>query len=1094
MTCEHDNWTTSIAVLKRSIRAGTLVGTLLFLALVLARPVELDAQTFRGAIRGIVTDESGGRLPGATVTVRNMRTGFVRTVITDEEGGYVAPELPIGEYRVEGSLTGFRSRAVEGVVVDVALAYRLDLQLPIPSLVDYETVIAGQSLVQTTGDTLGGTITAADAAELPLNGRDFTKLLVLVPGAAGDPSAAGDSPGSFGLFSVNGSRGRSNNYLLDGTDMNDGYRNLPAINQGGVFGTPATVLPVEALAEVRVIASGDAEYGRNSGAIVNIVTKSGTNQRAGSLYEYFRDAALDARNHFNPPPLPKDEFRNQQFGGSSGGPAARDRTFWFAAYEGQRESVGLPSAGRVPARSDLGRATNPVIQRLVALNPWPEPNVASVAPGEPNLVATTRATNRVDSAIGKVDHRFGASDLLTGRYFIGDSDQSFPLALLGGNVLPGYNTVTPTNVQIASLSVTRVVSPRVLFEARGGYNRFHEDFFPEDRGFDPRSIGLITVSDGRDLGLPLIRVSGYAPIGANASVPRGRVDTNIQAFANVVYTRNAHTMKAGVEARRTTVDGFFDAGYRGVLNFDSLDDFLAGRVSGGRQARGDSTRQTFQTNGSVYLQDTFAASSSLTLNVGVRWDYNGVLGEAQNRLSVLDPQRGLVQVGDAGLARLYPRDWNNVAPRANLAYDIGGDGRFVAHAGWGVYFDAFSQDFFVGQLPFNTFNPGPAYNGIGASPIGFSFSPVSILVPGQRVFEPSSFFASDVFTVDPHLATPYVHNFNANVERQLGARTAVRAGYVGSRGRKLFRYRDINQADPRTGARPFDRGPFDPNGEPFFYVNQFESTASSRYDALQAAVTVRRWRGLSLSASYTLGHSRDNASDGQDFVPNASQPDDSFAPEHERADSNFDIRHRLTAFFTYQLPGGGSSWTKGWAVDGVLTLASGMPFNVSYLFEGDFNGSGEFFGRPDLVGDPFAGSSAPDRYLNLSAFAAPCTWDSRAASCVDGTGHFGSTPRNAFRGPDYRDIDVSIVKNTAVGGHATLQLRLDVFNLFNRLNLANPLLPTFGVDAFANGIDPATGRGQGYLPITATPDVAIGNPFLGGGGPRNIQVAARLAF
>ncbi|HEX9367153.1 MAG TPA: hypothetical protein VF921_11020 [Vicinamibacterales bacterium] len=430
----------------------------------------------------------------------------------------------------------------------------------------------------------------------------------------------------------------------------------------------------------------------------------------------------------------------------------------------------------------------------------------------------------------------------------------------------------------------------------------------------------------------------------------------------------------------------------------------------------------------------------------------------------------------------------------NLAYDITGDGRFVARAGWGVYFDAFSQDFFVGQLPFNTFNPGPAYNGVGPSPIGFSVSPAAAIVAGRPVFDASSFSASDVFTVDRHLVTPYVHNFNVTVERQIGDRAAVQVGYVGSAGRHLFRYRDVNQADPRTGTRPFDGGPFAPDGSTFSYVNQFESTATSRYDGLQTSVTVRKWRGLNMRADYTFSHSRDTASDGQDYVPNASQPDDSFSPGRERADSNFDVRHRLTGFFTYALPSTGRAWTKDWSVDGVLTLASGMPFNVNYLFEDDFNGSGEFFGRPDLVGDPFAGTSGAGRFLNLSAFAVPCSWDARTGACRPGSGHFGTLGRNAFRGPGYRNVDVSVVKRLDAGRRAKLELRLDVFNLFNRTNLASPLLPTFGVDFLANGIDPATGRGVGFLPITATPDVAIGNPFLGGGGPRNLQIAAKLSF
>jgi hypothetical protein len=396
-----------------------------------------------------------------------------------------------------------------------------------------------------------------------------------------------------------------------------------------------------------------------------------------------------------------------------------------------------------------------------------------------------------------------------------------------------------------------------------------------------------------------------------------------------------------------------------------------------------------------------------------------------------------------------------------------------------VYYDAFSQDFFVGQLPFNTFNPGPAYNDVQ-----FSFSPVEQLVAGAPVFPASSFSASDVFTVDPELRTPYMLNYNANVQRQVGRHAAVQIGYAGSLGRKLFRYRDVNQLDPATGTAPYPD---------FVYINQFESSASSSYNSLQASLRVYGLRGLSSTINYTYGHSIDTASDGQDFVPNASQPDDSTNPARERASSNFDVRHHLSWYFTWAI--GPSAKPRGlragWAVDGVVSVSSGMPYNVNYLFEDDFNGSGEYFGRPDLVGDPFAGTGGPERYLNLSAFRVPCTPDGEGG--CNGGQHFGDLGRNAFTGPSFKNVDLSVTKTTAISGRLNLQVRLDVFNVFNHANFANPLLPTFGVDFLQNGQD-ASGRGIGFLPLTATPDVATGNPFLGGGGPRQVQLAARVTF
>src|SRR5205085_1366268 len=315
---------------------------------------------------------------------------------------------------------------------------RVDAMLGVSGTEEKVEVRANATQVETTNNTLGGTISEQDVADLPVNGRDFTKFLVLVPGATADPSGATDSPGSFGLFSSNGNRGRANNYLLDGTDMNDGYRNLPAINEAGVFGTPATILPIEAISEAAILSNFEAEYGRNSGAIVNIVTKSGTNDFHGSLFEFFRNDKLDARNPWPAPNRPLPLFDNT---------------------------------------------------------------------GRPNLFVTTPASNDVDSLIAKIDHSFNKDNQLTGRYFYGTSDQSFPLAILAGNVLPGYNTTTPTKVHLVSISYLKILSPTKVNELRFGFNRFKEGFFSEDSEFDQRSIGLNTgITSDQDFGLPQIRI------------------------------------------------------------------------------------------------------------------------------------------------------------------------------------------------------------------------------------------------------------------------------------------------------------------------------------------------------------------------------------------------------------------------------------------------------------------------------------------------------------------------------------------------------------------------------------------------------------
>src|SRR6202166_4922550 len=470
------------------------------LVFVLLAAVSLSAQTFRGTILGTVTDPSGAVLPGAKVSVKNVGTGLERTTQTSADGSYALPELQIGTYTVTVVQQGFQTFVVTGVTVDVAGERRVDAALK-AGQISTKVEVSGDLLpqVETTSADLGGTLTAETIESLPVNGRDYQKLIYLNPGVAGSPDQISDSPGSYGTFSMNGSRGRANNFLLDGTDMNDGYRNDPAINEAGVFGDPATILPLDAVAELRVLSNYEAEYGRNSGAVINIVTKSGTNNLHGSLLEYNRTSSVGgARNFFNTVGS-QDPFHNNQFGGSLGGPIVKDKTFFFFFYEGQRESGAQSGLSTVPTGSapdgslSPSASTNPVIQALIARHPWPAPNLTL---GVPDQTAGTASVvspsyNDLTSFIVKIDHSINSNNTLTGRYFFGDSVQSFPLALTAsGGQLPGFNTYTPTRVQLVSLSYTRTIGSNKVNELRYGWNRFAEGFFPADQNFNPSFIGL----------------------------------------------------------------------------------------------------------------------------------------------------------------------------------------------------------------------------------------------------------------------------------------------------------------------------------------------------------------------------------------------------------------------------------------------------------------------------------------------------------------------------------------------------------------------------------------------------------------------------
>jgi hypothetical protein len=413
---------------------------------------------------------------------------------------------------------------------------------------------------------------------------------------------------------------------------------------------------------------------------------------------------------------------------------------------------------------------------------------------------------------------------------------------------------------------------------------------------------------------------------------------------------------------------------------------------------------------------------------------------------------------------------------------------------------------FLGHLPWNcVFCPGPAYPGLGPQALATGSVTGNAFAAGQPIYSGYG-PEGDFFSIDPHMRTPYIQNFNLNFQQQLGSRTVLQAGYVGSKGTKLFQFLDINQpsqaqitaADLANGVSSYGVPRNYPN---FFYINQEKSSANSFYHALQVSLRTSGWHGLTSQANFVWSHSIDTASDLEDFEPNQAQPQNSTNPAGDRGNSSFDIRRRFTWNFTYQLPkmdGSLSKLKNGWGVDGVLNLQDGQPWQLNYEFQGDYSGAGEGFDRPDQIGTPQY-SNNPAQYLNLAAFAAPCTWDptlnpgaTDESNCVAGTRHFGNLGRNSLLGPSFKEFNFSVFKDTVLGERVTMTVRAEFFNLLNHPNFSNPLLPNFIGNI--GSPDASTGRHSGYYALTATGDVGIGNPFLGGGGPRGVQFAAIFKF
>ena len=1075
-------------------------------------PSVLLGQSFRGSIRGKVSDPSGGLVAGAKVTSKNFDTGLAREAVTDADGTYVLAELPAGKYTVTVSATGF-AEVAQNVVVNVGLDTSADFGLlKVQERRETITVTEESPLVEATRDVLGEVVDQRLVSELPLNGRDFGKLVALTPGATVDPSGVAGTQGGFGQFNINGNRDRSNNYTLDGTDNNDPFFNNSALNQVGIGGAPASLLPIDAIQEFNLQSSFGAEYGRNSGSVVNIVTKSGSNRVHGSGFEFLRNSALDARNYFNTQSK-KSVFQNNNFGGSVGGPIVKSKTFFFGAYEGQRERVGSDFLLLVPTENQIQEARSIAQGIQGAVNPALDAILAFYPQNTSGRIASAvRDKNDGDNLIAKVDHNFSDSELLTGRYAFARNSQVFPFGSPGGfgagSRLPQFAQTSPTRVQVFSLSLLSTLSASRINEVRFGYSRYRTSFSSLDDNFDPTSIGM-NFGTGK-LGLPEFDFTNIENLGATGfSVPRGRTSGTYQVLDNFTWLRGKHTVKVGGEVRRAGISNFNDNLERGIFQFtagvclttgaiacgqpgyDPVVDALANFYTGGSQDfsfccsfvsvdTGSTQRTTYNNGFSFFGQDDYRVSPTFTLNAGLRWEYFGPLSEKNGLLSNLGADGNLAMVGTDGLHGLYHRDLRDFAPRIGFAWNALKD--TIVRAGYGIYYDYVPQDILIANF---TTSAGVATNPIappGKSadavlPMNFDFTAFNGTnpTPNSPVMSVATSGPYSVFVTPQNFRSPYTQNWNLNVQQKVGGNASAELGYVGSKGTRLVRLTDWNEPDA-TGTRP------NPN---FSAIDALTPSTSSNYHALQASMRIQNMHRLSGFAGYVWSKSLDYASDGIDFIPGAAFPQDPGNLKAEHGPSTFDTRNRFTAALNYDLPEwkAGKAFGAGWQLNTIVSVQSGRPIPIA----NSFDNSGRFYfnQRPNVV--PGVNPILPNwnpvtGYLNPLAFSQP----------ADGT--FGNLGRDSIYGPGYRNWDFSVTKNTRLAERLDVQIRVEFFNLLNHPNFALPnhnITP--GYDQFGNlQCSPAQGCYDGV--ITQTPDVAQTNPGLGGGGPRVIQLGAKFLF
>ncbi|HEY3927152.1 MAG TPA: carboxypeptidase regulatory-like domain-containing protein [Candidatus Koribacter sp.] len=1086
----------------RALRSVSIFVLLLFISLFAA------AQSYRGSIRGTVTDPSGAVIPNATLTATSVATRQVRTVQSAGDGQYVIPELPAGTYEVTATVKAF-AKFQARVEVAVGIDTTLDAHMTLSGADVVEVNESNAPLVEQTRDVLGQVVENKLVIELPLNGRDFGKLVALTPGVTVEGSGVAGTEKGFGQFNINGNRDRSNNYMLDGTDNNDPFFNNSALNQVGITAAPASLLPIDAIQEFNLQSQYAAEYGRNAGAAVNIITKSGTNNVHGSAFYFLRNSAMDARNYFNPAPDPQGQFKNNQYGLSLGGPIVKDKTFFFAAFEGQRERVTSNFTLFVPTPLQTTDAQNYATMNGVGpqagltkiLNYFPAATGCSAGGtvaggclgGSGTADGAVEDKNDLDNGIIKVDHYITPTELFSARYAVSNSSQVFPLGSIGGygsgSRLPAFAQTSPTRVNVISGSLLSTFSPYLINEMRFGYTRYTTSFNTLDGSLDPASAFGLNMGTGKT-GVPEVDFYGVLDnVGASAySIPRGRTSQTYQDLDNLTWIRGLYTFKFGGEFRRYIIDNFNDNLERGLLTLDNSDpngydgsgnplgpwssdtveqvltNFYLGNFDYGYNAdTGNTHRITYSDGLAFFAQDDWRIRKNLTLNLGVRWEYFSPIAEVDNLLSNLGSD-GLLHM----TSQPYKPDWNNWGPRIGLAWNVRNG--TVVRAGYGIYYDYTPQNNLIANY---TASAGLATNPIGPEPVytmGYNQGAWNGTAPGPVFTVNTDPGSQNIFAIPHDFATPYSQSWNLNIQQELGKNASLQVGYVGSKGTRLTRLYDMNQdyTNPNYSA-----------------MDILATISNSTYHALQTTFTTRSWHGFSGFANYTFAKSLDDASDGIDFnFASAAFPQNSDCPVAcEKGPSTFDTRHRFTGSVNYVIPTWGAVPTKvgqGWELNMIATLQSGRPIPI--VNSDDTSGTYNYHQRPNLVPgvDPILSNWNPvTGYLNPLAFEQP----------ADGT--FGNMGRNSIYGPHYTNVDFSIGKTMPITEKINMQFRAEFFNVFNHPNFALPngtITPGLNADRTVN--TSAGPQGQ----ITQTPDVAQGNPGLGGGGPRVIQLGLRFQF
>jgi len=969
------------------LRRASIPRVAIPLTLLFVLTVEIRAHS-TASIEGQVIDQQGAVVPNVKITTTNRAIGIERVTTSDASGRYQFTALPVGDYSVGASATGFKTQFVELLRIEVGRRITQDFQLEIGDVSEQVMVPSTNDGIERSTVSVGYVIGQRTVQEGPLNGRYFLDLGLLVPGSVTPPQGAFSASPMRGLGSLAintaGNREETVNYMVNGITLN----NL-------TFASISFQPSINTIREFKADNSTfSAEYGQSSGAVVNIATRSGANDFHGELFEFFRNDALDARNFFELTSQHPAPFKRNQFGGNLGGPIIRDRLFFFVSYEGLRQRQGLDLNSLVLSDAQRASVTDPAVAKLLAL--IPRANFIDAA-GTARFVSSAGAPVNVDQWTADVNYNFSERDQVHGYYAIQRSELSEPNRF--GNTIPGFGHVARALRQIFTLNETHTFNQSVVNELRLGMNRFSSTSTPLAQ-LNPSELG-INNGVNEPIGLPQINIAGGSlNFGGPANQPSGRGDTTFVVANTVNWLSGRHSLKLGGEYRQFLNNNFRQT--TGSFNFPTVAAFLAGTANSFSVTLGNQSTSIAQGALGFFAQDNYKAHPRLTLELGLRYDWNMTPSERFDRFIVFDPVRNsLLRVGEDS-DEVYHENNRNIQPRIGFAWLPFIHGEIVVRGAYGIYVDQ----------PMTSIVTGLGGNPPLGVPLTFS-GPIrlnnAISLAGPAGLAPVS--------IDRDFQNAYVQSWNLNVQREF-LKTVLMVGYLGSRGTHLITRRNINQ--PVNGVRPYQAlaatSPILP-GTSLGNITEVGSSGNSSYNALWLTATRRLTRGWQFNASYTWSKSIDytSFSTGGILVQNSNNLPD------ERGPSDFDARQRFVLSSICELPFTKNRVVSGWQLGMIVQSQSGNPFNV-VTSNSTVNGVANTL-RPDVHG-PVAVLRDVDRWFDTSAFTA--------------VNRFGNLGRNVMLGPRFNNTDVSVIKETHFRETLRVQFRAEVFDVFNHANFGRP--------------------------------------------------------